>query len=339
MIDLSRVFDMRQTRIPAASMALDAGNPTTTKIPSDYPIDYLECRLVGTLTVGTETATLLALGFLNLITRLTLTIDGKTVVFDAPGRLLGLISDLYTQAPGKRTDPTMTAGATAFEYAFRIPINGGPDYFSLLDVSEASGRSELVMRVDWASDLSLCESGDTTADDAVSACYLHVDAIGVAGGVVGQPGGVGFAYPLHLIDFANHPITAVQSDMEIALLRQHMYRRIGILAQTTSSVPSDAVLNALKLQVGQSRLQAIERESMQAEMVAKGYVASVVTGWQVLDLCGEIGGVRWPRISDMVGVRSGLDLRVYADVLNPGTDSLVVVRDHYVNSGIERAAA
>jgi hypothetical protein len=328
-----RFFDENRRRHQQTAIKFTANNPETTLISRAHPIDRIECRLAGTLTIGTAAATALKpLGGLGLIKRLNLSLDGKDVVFSLPGHMLQQVSNLYTPREALTTEPGLTVAAHSFEYHWTLPINMGPGEFTLLDPSQ---RAQIVLEAQWgqASDMV---TPDATTTLTLSNVQLDCWTIANAGGVEGQVGGIRADYPLHIIDYREIPVAQAQADMVQELLRDHLYSRL-VLKTISDGVAVNTILNSARVNIDQSTLQTVKARQLQLEARCRYNHAAVPAGLYVLDLMDDLAG-RSGKLSHLLGVASTLPFNVVLDVAKPGTtDTIIMVSDRIARPTVTQA--
>lgn len=331
--DLSRVLDIRRSVKPERPVPFTANNPETTPISGQYPIDRIECVLEFDYTVGGSASTLEPWAGLNLIQELQLKLDGKDVVFSAPGFLLQQISGMYSNKPLYASDPSTSVGTTTARYSFFIPVNTGPGYFSMLSMA---GRTDLVLHVDWADVDAIATAGGTHSIANVS---LKVNTVGLAGQAVNEPGGKLFGYPMHIVDVRTINVSTAQSDLTQNLPKGHLFSRLAFQC-VSDGAKSDGILQEVTVKIGTTAIQSIEQTQMQVENYRRYDYASLPTGWSVLDL-GDQDTPRGMRLEHLIGVTDPtINFDAILDVLHPGTtDTIYMVLDHYARPELLKAVA
>lgn len=334
-VDISRIFDENLRRTRQKPVAFNSGNPETTVISRAHPIDRLVCRLTGTLN-NSATGTIRFGGAMNLIKRVSLIMDGKDVLFSLPGQLVQYVSDLYTLREAAKTEPAGgSTGNQPFTYYFEVPINMGPDTFTLLD---AASRNDLILEVLWGAAADIFTTGGGTL--TLSGVQLDVFTVANAGGVVGQPGGINFGYPYHLIDYREITIEQAQTEKIVDLLQRHLYSRVAFLtlggASAAALAPVDTILNGVKVSIDQSVIQTATGALLKDENACR-YNFAPRTGFYVFDFMNDIAG-RSGRITHMLGVNSTLPFYLTLDVAHPNTvDRILMVSDRIARPDISQS--
>ena len=312
-------------RLTAQPVPLAKSEIRTTDVPRLYPIDRLNCRLSGTLTI-TVAGTYTYYGLWNLIDRIEVILDGREVVLSAPGRALQMLTLMDIGYKGLDVGPSLAAPATLpFELSFVIAANPWTQDFSLLDATERAGHRSLEVRVTWANDAACFATGTIAVN--VAATSLAIDAIEIGDGELGKPGGALAPYPRRLIDVRTQPITAAQADLDVPLLRNQSYGRIALMAETTNRVASNAVLNAVDFRIGTTILQRATAAMLRAEMMIRYGISSTdanFIGFYPLEIIDE------SRLDQLQAVVNGPDLTLTLDVSHPGTDQILIILDRYV---------
>lgn len=226
------------------------GNTETTEVNRTYPLARLRCRCSGSLNVAAGGITLKSGGVTNIIDRLNLRLDGATNIVDLPGKLLRHVHQVYNKCKPVINQPTLTENAArAFDFTFDLPINAkftDSPYFSLLDATDEAGHNALTVYAPWTDPSKIAATGTCTINNTTQ---LEVNAVEIAGGAKGMPGGIGYGYPIHLLETQTYVISGAQSDFPLRLNRGSAYQRI-ILYFEASGSPSDSILNSATLRLG-----------------------------------------------------------------------------------------
>lgn len=317
---LKQVHDVALVRTNQEKIDYSANNPVTREIDRSNPIKYLDCRLHGNFTSSSANGTPTDRAIANLIETLILKIDNKDVVASIPGFMLPILSQLYTRSEPYIVQPTFATADTgdAWEVNFRVPIDAGR-YFSLLD---AAGRNSLICEVKFN---GLADVVGGSGTHAVTNVEFDIETVGIAGAAQGVPGGRGFGYARHLMQFRDITVTAAETKV-INLHKGHLYQRV-LLYTESDAVAVDTILNSVTIKIGQNEPQEMRAASIQAvNFMRYGWTAHK-TGLYVVDFMEP------EHIEHMLAVNGTQRFDLLVSLNKPGTtDKVYMLEDVFVGN-------
>ena len=308
---------MALTRKIEPQPVFSANNPDSVELDRQLPLVELELILTGTYTATSPGPTTVRDGAAALINRLELVLDGDQTLMRLPGWFLRFYHWYNNRWDYRATDVVASDESRAFDLRWSLPIDVG-SYLSCLD---ASGATQLTLEILWAAADDIANG----ASEAVSGVNLTVNSLAPSGRVPGERGGTGFPYWRRMVNHRIVTVTAANADLRVELTGDREYNSITLVT-ISDDVYVDTILNRATIQIGQTRIQAIERENIQLRNYHNAHLESGDwVGVYHIDLARD------NHLEQLLRGQDPSEPELRLDVANPGsTDQIFIIEDYFV---------
>ena len=276
-------------------------NSVSIDLPRIYPYHALNCRLTGTVTVGTADATAVVdRAPFGLIKKITIIANGKDVIKSLSGKDLATLAKINHRTAPQLTAPGVSVGAQTFVAEFPIDFARYHSKQPLDTLLMSANLSTLQLVVDWGTGSDIL-TPDTTTTLVFSSTKLSIHSVETVPNLDGLKPLLNKEYPIE------QEVTATSSEFQIDLPVGNSFSMLTFIA-TDAGVRQNDIINKITIKSGQEIFFSMDANEIRQENKQDFEIETLDDGIYVVNF------TKYGSLADVLPVQKANELLAVLDV-------------------------